>query len=594
MDYTLGIACNGTDSAACLFEDKTLICAAEEERFTRIRHDGRFPRRAIQWCLESTNVSLGDICSIAVSWDYPRYEAAMTGTSSIASFYRSLELDGHPIDWAAVEQHTKKFQSEEVLSVLIDEFSETPLPHVRFYRHHDCHAASSYCYSDFDSSLVLVMDDKGEDICTSLYLGEGKRLQSLEHRKIPHSLGLYYAAATQFISLTPFLHEGTFMALATCGEHQPKLWSWLLDNVLRNTSDGIVMNPVMVSKEVFRYPRTPGLFYTNQMVLELSKCGIKRPESIEAVQRPHKDFAFTIQEVLESVVLEFLASKLKMYHVDGICITGGVGLNCTLNGKIMEKFSGNTGIQRLFLPPWSHDAGGAIGAAILAMADQDNTDTELTVPQLGRLRRADWGPDYSDDTIERVLRNSPLSFSKSHDLVKETAQYLTEGRIVAWFQGREEFGPRALGQRSLLSHPRYKGNRQRIQGIKQRLPFRPFAPSILEEYASRYFSGHGASTEFMTTSFKTTDSAREEIADTLNDADCSVRPQTVEKRKGWIYRDLLEECHRLTGIPVLLNTSFNMLGEPIVLTPSDAVSSFLHSDIDILAIGNFIAKNPVG
>lgn len=592
MSCILGVASNGTDSAACLFKDGELLCAVEEERFTRVRNEGGFPRHAIRWCIEFAGIDPGDIRNVAVSWDYRRYGLAEDERSSIRNFYRSLEREGYPIDWVAVERHIEKFRPEKIVSTLRSEFPELSLVPIRFHRHHDCHAASSYSFSGFDRSLVLVLDEKGEDICTSLYLGEGDRLRLMEHHKVPHSLGLYYAAATQFLKFTPFRDEGTFMALATNGEHRPTLCSWLSENVLKNTADGIVLNPEMISKEVFHYPRPQGSLYTKLMLRGLSRLEIQRPPGIETIQPIHQDFAFTIQEVLESVILKFLVTKSRTFKVDCLCISGGVGLNCILNGRIVETNHLESRIHELFLPPWCHDAGGAIGAAILTLGKGEGNGVELRLPQFGRLYRADWGPDYPDNLIERVLRNKGLPHYHSPDVAIETAQFLADGHIVAWFQGRAEFGPRALGQRSLLSHPQSTDNKQRLQDIKRRLPFRPFAPSILEEHAFRYFSRCGANTDFMATAFKATDSAHREIPDALNTSDGTLRPQTVAKRKGWLYRKLLEEFYRLTGIPAILNTSFN-IHEPIVLTPNDAVSTFLRSNIDVLAIEDFIVMHPL-
>lgn len=590
MRYILGLACNGTDSAACLYMGGKLLCAVEEERFTRDKHEGRFPHHAIQWCLEYASIDCEDVHCIAISWDYNKYQPTKSQDLPIQDFYQSLEHNEYLIDWEAVERHIIKFRPDDLMKTIRSRFPTLPPSQIRFFRHHDCHAASSYCYSGFDRSLILVMDEKGEDICTSLYLGEGESLILIEHKKLPHSLGLYYAGATQFLNLKPFQDEGTLMALATTGSQHPILWSWLSENVLKNTVEGIELQPEMISKEVFNYPRLPGNLYTDRMIREISKFGIKSPSEIEGVQHIHQDFAFTIQSVFESVILEFLNHRIKKFGVDRLCIAGGVGLNCSLNGKILETHTEETGGQGLFLPPWCHDGGGAIGAAILATRNKNKSVKGLSVKQFIQIDRADWGPSFSDETIKYVLQNAGVSYFRSRDVVRETAQLLADGRIVGWFQGRAEFGPRALGQRSLLSHPGFRDNEKRLQNIKKRLPFRPFAPSILEEHMTRYSEDY-ENNKFMTTSFKATNLAKLEIPIALNNSDNTLRPQIVCKRKDWKFRELLEEFFKLTNIPALLNTSFNV-NEPTVLSPNDALSTFLKNGIDILVIGNFIVMHP--
>jgi carbamoyltransferase len=584
MGYILGIACNGTDSSACLFKKGKLLCAVEEERFTRVRHDGGIPMNAISYCLEFDYIKPHQIERVTVSWDYPRYDLDKWNTSSINNFYKSLEFEGYSLDWNAVADHTSKFNCKRLINRLKLGFSEIENVPISFFNHHDCHAASSYCFSGFDSSLILVLDEKGEDNCTSLYLGKKNIITMLEQTKVPHSLGLYYAAATQFLNFVPYRDEGTFMALATMGRCNRLLKSWILTNVLNISNGKIRLNPEMISNKIFNYIRYPGFLYTNKMLAELSELGIIRPKKIESIEPIHWDFAYTIQDVFESIIIAFLKEKLEKYRVNNICISGGVGLNCTLNGKICTT---NNKIKGLFVPPWCHDAGGAIGAAILSLQRNNNVRQEKCVPIFERLTRADWGPEYSDAEIEAALRGNGLDYLTSQDISLDAARLLAEGMIIGWFQGRAEFGPRALGQRSLLSHPGIRDNKERLQAIKQRFPFRPLSPSVLGEFSQNYFVKNGESTDFMSIAFNASDSAQRVIPYAINMTDKTLRAQTVNNRDGWTYRRLLEYFYMLTGIPALLNTSFNV-NEPLVLTPEDAIKTFINNAVDALAIGSFL------
>lgn len=591
MAHVLGIASNGTDSAACLVNEQGLICAVEEERFTGQRHEGRFPQHAIQWCLEFSGVEASDLVEAAIAWDYGRYSADSSGRPRIVEFYQSLEEEGYAIDWPAVQKHQRKFCSAQILGEFRSLFPHLSGVPVSFYRHHDCHAASSFCFSGLESALTLIMDEKGEESCVSLYSGQGTRMEKLSVLNVPHSLGLFYAAATQFFRFVPFRDEGTLMALATTGTDHEDLRAWLERNVLRKTPDGFALNPEYVSKDVFRYERGAGQFFTSRMFSELRRFGIDRPRVVGVFEPCHGQFAYVVQRVLEDVVLSLLLRAVQKYREPRVCLAGGVGLNCSLNGRIAHSLRRECEEYEVFVPPWCHDAGGAIGAAVLGLAKSPTSEGVMTTLQYGRLTRADWGPEYGAAAIKRTLDKASLLYSESAHVAQTVAQHLARGRIVAWYDGRAEFGPRALGQRSLLCHPAKPECRRTLQRIKERFEFRPFAPSILEEHAHKYFESGSVNTDFMTVAFRCTDAARRDIPNAISTSDGTLRAQTVGNRPMWLYRELLEEFYKLTGIPALVNTSFN-IKEPLVLTPDRAVSTFLRSDADVLAMGAFLVPHP--
>ena len=496
----LGVASNGTDSAGCIVSDGRLVCAAEEERFSRVKGDGSFPVNAIRWCLESTGLGAADIEHIAVSWNYDRYAPTSSAQNAVVGHYRALAESGIRVDWARLGQHVAKYQPTRFHEELRMAFPRLGSRPVMFFNHHDSHAASSFFFSEFDRSLILVMDEKGEDACLSLYLGIGNQLRLLKRRKVPHSLGLYYASATEYLGLRPFRDEGTFMALASHGEVEPQILQFLTETVLPADALGLpTMSPDLISGRVFDYERNMGL-YTAKMEEALTGLGVDRRAPSASFTDRHKNFACAVQRRLEDIVSGFVATYIREQQLDALCVAGGVALNCKLNGRLalIDTIGGEP--IRFFAPPWCGDAGGALGAAIL---NPSTRRTERSVAQFRpSIETVALGPEYSAEEITVALRASGVTFRISDDPAADAVARLANGEVVGWFQGRAEFGPRALGQRSIVCDPRLVSAVGVLNArIKRRHEFQPMAPSILLEEAHRYFGSLRAEARFMATAF---------------------------------------------------------------------------------------------
>lgn len=458
------------------------------------------------------------------------------------------------------------------------------LPPIEFIPHHLCHAYSAYFSSPFDDALVLTVDGSGEDICTQVAVGEGSNLRVVKSTAIPHSLGWYYAAFTAYMGFIPYRHEGKLMALAGLGHERAaeNPWPERLSEILSVSEGDYRVDPTYTRFGAHSHAErfTDKLLdFITSFDPKLKPLGFRDGKANARLLDPaYIDLAWGVQCQLERAVAAVVRGSANQTTSRNLCIAGGVGLNCKMNGSLLK----GTGIERIYAFPACHDAGSAIGAAMyIAQQGGDKIKRELRSAQLG--------PEYSNDEIREVLKFSKLSFTAHEDIAAHAAALLSEGKLVGWFQGRMEMGPRALGGRSILADPRSAGISEKLnREVKAREAWRPFCPSILEEHAGEHFeSARDAS--FMTVALGVKEGSREEMGEAMH-VDGTARPQVVHEDASPIYHRLLEEFAGLTGTPFLVNTSFNVSGEPIVCSPAEALRSFYACGLDALAIGDFLVE----
>ena len=592
--YVLGISAFYHDSAAVIINDGNIIAAAQEERFTRKKHDASFPKKAIEYVLKEADISLQNVESV-VFYDKPflKFERLLeTYVANVPWGFNSFRM-AMPI-WL----REKLFLKDGLIKFLkeFDEkFNESRL---FFSEHHFSHAASAFFPSPFDEAIVLTLDGVGEWSTTSIAHGKGNNLKILREIKFPHSLGLLYSAFTYYTGFKVNSGEYKLMGLAPYGD--PKFTSMILDNLIDVKEDG----SFRLDQSFFNYSR--GLTMISKKFVKLFGEKVRDPAKDELTQF-HMDVAASIQEVTELIILKITRYLRKEFKIKNLCLAGGVALNCVANGKILKdkKFDG------IWVQPAAGDAGGALGAALGYWHVEKNNPRKLI---LGDSMRGSYlGPKFEQQDIEKSLTELKAKFKvlPYKEMINLTAKELSKGASVGWFQGRMEFGPRALGARSILGDPRSEEMQKRLNlDIKFRESFRPFAPSILFEDLEKWFDLNVESPYmlFVSEVIKSkqrimTDSEKSLFGiDKLNikrssipaitHVDYSARIQTVQKSTNEDYYNLINQFKELTGCPVLINTSFNVRGEPIVCTPYDAFNCFMGTDLSCLVLGNcFLYKD---
>ncbi|MBD2446904.1 carbamoyltransferase [Nostoc sp. FACHB-152] len=587
----LGISAYYHDSAAALVVDGDIIAAAQEERFSRKKHDARFPKSAIAYCLQQANIKLREIDQI-VFYDKPlvKFERLLEtylayAPKGLASFIAAMPV------WLKEKLYLKSLLKKE-LSTLGD-CKKTQLPQLLFTEHHQAHAASAFFPSPFERAAVLCLDGVGEWATTSVWLGEDNQLTPQWEIDFPHSLGLLYSAFTYYTGFKVNSGEYKLMGLAPYGE--PKYVDHILNHLLDLKEDGTFR----LNMDYFNY--TTGLTMTTPKFHELFG-GAPRESEGKLTQR-EMDIARSIQEVTEEVVLRLARTVKKELDTDYLCLAGGVALNCVANGRILRE----TGFRDIWIQPAAGDAGGAVGAA-LAIWHQYHEKPRI--PHDGDAMRGGYlGPCFGKTEIQDYLQsvNAPFQYLEDDQLMPHLAEILEQGNVVGWFSGRMEFGPRALGGRSIIGDPR-NPKMQSVMNlkIKYRESFRPFAPSVIAEQVSNYFELDRPSPYMLLVAPIHPElripmtSEQEELfgIDKLNvkrshipavtHVDYSARIQTVHQQTNPRYYDLLRHFQAKTGCAVLVNTSFNVRGEPIVCTPEDAYRCFMRTEMDYLVLENFI------
>jgi carbamoyltransferase len=563
----LGLS-NMRDASAALVSDGRIVAAAEEERFVRKKHVTALPVHAIRYCLREAGVTLRDVESIAVPWKY--WLVGRRVRLALAAMVRSPQLfrvKGTRSLERVSQEWKELFRLRRELTQRVDTVGGSPV----FLDHHLCHAASSFLVSPFERSAILVVDGASEADTTLMATGEGAQITVLDRTPLPHSLGQFYAAMTAFLGFRPDHDEYIVMGLAASGE--PTFAPALRREIVRLLPRGrFELNTRLLDFHLAR----AGLFA--QAFVRL--FGSPRQSSDELTQR-HRDVAASAQLVLEEVLLHLGRHLQSLTSAESLCLAGGVAYNCVANGRLRAEL----GFKQVYVPPAAGDSGAALGAALWWTARRGNrARPRLPSPYLG--------PQFEENLCRVALEGEGLVAEPLSDgqLYERVATELARGRLVFWFQGRMEWGPRALGNRSLLADPRREDMRELINSkVKCREPFRPFAPSVVEERAEEFFD-LPAPSPFMQFTVRVKSSAKGLIP-AVTHVDGTARVQTVTREANARFYDLLTAFGRLTGVPVLLNTSFNVQ-EPIVCSPDDAVRCFLRTQVEWLVLGNLLVKQP--
>jgi carbamoyltransferase len=588
----LGISAFYHDAAAALVDDGRIIAAAQEERFTRKRHDAEFPVQAIAYCLEEAGCAIEDLDHV-VFYDKPflKFERLLETYVALAPRgFRSFKL-AVPV-WLREKLFQRSLLQKE-LAKFSDQFDAAN--NLLFCEHHVSHAASAFFPSPFERAAVLTMDGVGEWATTSVAVGDGNRLNIIQEIHFPHSLGLLYSAFTYYLGFKVNSGEYKMMGLAPYG--QPKYVQLIFDHLIDLKPDG----SFRLDMTYFDY--CTGLTMTNERFSRLFGEPVRTPA--DQLTSFHMDVAASIQAVLDEVVIRLARGIAKQTGEKNICLAGGVALNCVTNGKLHRE-----GIfTDIWVQPAAGDAGGAVGAALAAthIFAQRERNISRTDGMSGSLL----GPNFSQSEIERRLTEAGARFrSLSFDeMIQTTARCLAQQDAVGWFQGRMEFGPRSLGARSILGDPRSPKMQQTLNlKVKYRESFRPFAPAVLREDVADWFEFDADSPYMLMVADVRQDRRRTMTQleqdlfgiDKLNivrseipavtHVDYSARLQTVDAASNSVFHRLLVEFKNITGCPVLVNTSFNVRGEPIVCTPEDAFRCFMGNELDLLVIGNCILR----
>jgi carbamoyltransferase len=589
----LGISAYYHDSAAALIEDGHLVAAAQEERFTRKKHDANFPEKAVEYCLGRSGIKLADVDYVAF-YDKPflKFERLLETYLAYAprgftSFRMAMPL------WLKEKLFQKTLLRDEMKKWQPDFDWQKRL---LFGEHHQSHAASAFFPSPFEEAAVLTMDGVGEWATTSLGYGKGNSLEMLKELHFPHSLGLLYSAFTYYTGFKVNSGEYKVMGLAPYGE--PRFKSLILDKIVDLKEDGTFR----LDQSYFDY--CTGLRMTNDKFADVFGIKTRKPE--EELTQIHMDLAASVQAVTEEIVLRLGRSVRKETGAKNICLAGGVALNCVANGKLLRENI----FDNIWVQPAAGDAGGAVGAAYAAYHGFMGQPRKLNGHMDG-MAGSYLGPEYTDDEIAERLTavGAKLTRLDHAQMIDQTAQALADEKAVGWMQGRMEFGPRSLGARSILGDARSPSMQKTLNlKVKYRESFRPFAPAVLREDVDKYFEINTDS-PYMLMVAPVVESRRRKMTaaeeklfgiEKLNvprsdipavtHIDYSGRVQTVHKETNPAFHELLESFKVKTGSSVLVNTSFNVRGEPIVCTPEDAFRCFMGSEIEVLVVGNCLLR----
>ena len=587
----LGISAYYHDSAASLIVDGKIISAAQEERFTRKKHDSSFPRNAIQFCINESNIRLSDLDYI-VFYEKPliKFERLLETYISFAPKGFKSFLMAMPV-WLKEKLYLKSVLKKELIN--FDGVDKSNLPDLLFSQHHLSHAASAFFPSPFNKAAVLCLDGVGEWSSSTVWIGEDNNLTPKWEIHFPHSLGLLYSAFTYFTGFKVNSGEYKLMGLAPYGE--PKYYDLILENLIDLKEDGTFK----LDMSYFNY--AVGLTMTSKKFNKLFNSEPRKPE--EALTQHQMDIAASIQKVTEEVVIRLCKTIKKEFDVDYLCLAGGVALNCVANGKLLRSNI----FKDIWIQPAAGDAGGALGAAQSVWYQYLNNSRTPDSPD--SMRGSYLGSTFDDQEIKKVLDSYDAKYEIIQDdqYENKVANILADGKVVGWMQGAMEFGPRALGSRSILGDPRNEEMQTTMNlKIKYRESFRPFAPIILDEEVNNFFE-HEGSSPYMLIVADIKKELRKELDDkqkqlfgidklkiprstlpAITHVDYSARLQTVHNDTNPKMHKLLKEFKKVTDCPVLVNTSFNVRGEPIVNTPEDAYRCFMRTEMDYLAIGGFL------
>lgn len=562
----LGISCYYHDSASCIIEDGRIVAAAGEERFSRVKHDNRFPARAIQFCLSWAGVKIEEVDRV-VFYEKPIWKLERVLHQHLAYFPRSRRMFTDAIgSW---------FDARLGISKTIRSLGYTGA--IDFIPHHLSHAASAYYPSPFTEAAIVTLDGVGEWATTTIGLGRGVTIRMEKEIRFPHSLGLLYSALTAYLGFRVNDAEYKVMGLASYGDPRP--FRRQMDELVHINGDG----SYRINMKYFDWGWADHMY--NGRLEEL--FGVKRRSPEAPMAGIYENIAAALQEKLERTVFTILKAAYRMHPTPNLCLAGGVALNCVVNGKITRE----TPFRNVYIPPDPGDGGGAMGAALAVWHRHAGKKTAYPFsPALG--------PSYDVLQMQEALIRNRVPYRQIDNpkmLLHAVSDLLVRQKIVGWFQGRMEWGPRALGSRSILASAAREEMKDIINAkVKHRELFRPFAPAIIESAAGKYLvfdSPLPESARHMLLTYPATARGKKEIPAAVH-VDGTCRPQVVRRTDNPLYFDLISLYGKKTGSPVVINTSFNVRGEPIVESPADAVHCFLATDIDYLVMGPFIARKP--
>jgi len=554
----LGISCDYHDAAACLLRDGRIVAAAQEERFTRKKHDQEFPAHAIRYCLKAGGIAAKDLDYVGF-YDKPlvKFERMLstyvaTFPRSFASFHKAMPVWLRQKLWVKDRIRRELDYQGDIL----------------FGEHHQSHAASAFLVSPFREAAILTVDGVGEWSTATYGVGRDTKLELLGELRFPHSLGLLYSAFTYYLGFKVNSAEYKVMGLAPYGD--PKYTDAILRDIVDLKDDG----SFKMNMKYFNYAH--GLTMTNGAFGKLFGGPPRDPEG--PLDQRHKDIAASVQKVTEIIMLRMTDHLHRTTGMKNLCLAGGVALNCVANGRILREGP----FEDLFIQPAAGDAGGAVGVAAWIY------HTLLERPRTNPWEHAYLGPEYSNEEIRQYLDRQGVAYEElpTPELLRRTAQMIDGQNVIGWFQGRMEFGPRALGNRSIIADARNPKNKDIVNlKIKFRESFRPFAPTVLLDRVSDYFELDRPS-PYMLLVAQVRPERR--VIPSVTHIDGSARIQTIGRAENPLYYDLISEFDRQTGCPVIINTSFNVRGEPIVCTPHDAYLCFMRTHMDHLVMGNFL------
>lgn len=556
---TLGLKPFGHDSCASIVKDGKIIVASTEERFNREKHSSKFPFKSIKFCLDFAGIKdINQIDEISIAFDYWRlikyihlygfikYFPHHTKTSLVSGFY----------------------QIKKIINIKYN--IRTKLRYkgnIKFLDHHDNHAFAVFSASNYQNATVITIDGRGEQACTRIYKASSNEMKKLFQIDYPNSLGVFYTCVTEYLGFKRDEDEGKVMGLAPYGTND-------LVNKMRKVID-TTKELYKLDMSYFEIQNNPNKNISNKFI---KLFGPARKKG-EPLTKRHKDMAKATQILLEEAVINIVKYSMKINPESNLCLTGGVALNSVTNGKILKS-----GIyDNIYIYPAAGDDGACVGSAIYSQFLKRRIieqHEENKTPYLGY--------ESNEDEIKQSINKYNLRFIKSKNVAKDVAKLISNGKFVGWYQGRAEFGPRALGNRSIVVDPRYAKNKDLVNSkIKFREAFRPFAPSVTEESASKFFDTNNINSPYMILAFDVYKD-KQKIIPAVTHVDGTARIQTVNRKQNLKYWNLLKEFEKITKVPVLLNTSFNRMGEPIVNTPSEAIECFLGCGLDAIALGDYL------
>ena len=589
----LGISCYFHDASAALISDGQLIAAAEEERFTRIKHDYSYPTNAIEFCLKKASIDASDI-DYVVFFEKPFTKFERLLKTAIQGFPRTYWM-------FAQSMRTWLFDKLWIKGLIADHLKIDP-KNIMFSEHHISHAASAYYCSPFKESAILTFDGVGEWATTTIGKGTGGKLEIEDEIHFPHSLGLLYSAFTAFLGFE--VNEGEYKVMGMAPYGKPKYVSEVYKIIRINEDNSFWLDQKYLSFhystkksftkkmiQLFGEPRDANIPFFTKSSGYPSYFGDKPSnfEELSVYNQHYADIAASIQIVAEEMILELATEACRRSGSNNLCLAGGVALNSVANGRILRE----TPVENLYIQPAAGDGGCALGAALYLWHDGlGNSENRFIMDH------AYWGEEYNDDQISKAIDSSEFNsqyINNEDDLLDMTVDRLTSGKVIGRFNGRFEWGPRSLGNRSILADPRSNKMKDLVNTkIKFREPFRPFAPSALAEIAESYFELPNATDNMAARFMLLVTNVHEDKQDLIPAVSHmgTARVQTVYKETNSSYYNLIERFGQSTGVPILLNTSFNVRGEPIVSSPNDALNTFRNSGIDTLVIGNHIVDKP--